>query len=428
MQKKRLLYITYEFPPAGGIGVRRAINFIKYLSLYNVETIVLTNGHNLGRLVDEDGLYSLNVKTIKIVRLGGKQLKKYNTFRNVFGKKYHPYYYYLGVKYVWFMDVFSSWFFEVKDELMKIVYEEDIDCCLTTGPPHSTHFFGRFLKQKTGLPWIMDIRDSFINDAERKKTPVNVIQNIFCKYYEKQFCDFADLIVTVSSPMIHNMAKRTGINIEKKSNVITNGFDPEFFNKSGHYENKKLVITYTGTFYQKITPKVFLNALDKLIKTKRINKDDLLLNFVGDFPSYINKWLNDFSHHVAINTPGQVSYQSALEYQKKADILLLILAPVEGRHAAEILTGKIFDYMGSRKTILGLVPKGPLKKLIENAQLGITASVNDVDDVAEKLEMLYNMWKGKRLVYNPNQEIVNRFTAKNLSKQLAAVVHSLCQK
>jgi len=179
----KVLIVTYYFPPVGGIAVQRVIKWIKYLPQFGIKPVVLTTEHGLGYVQDKSLLELDYIQNCKVYRLGGTQLSKYHILKNK-GKLYSVYNIFLLLRYIRSIDLFSSWFYEIRNQINEIIEKEKIDCILTTSPPHSTHLLGYYLKKKYGIPWVMDLRDSMSIGPIRNKTFILKFQSLIESFYE----------------------------------------------------------------------------------------------------------------------------------------------------------------------------------------------------------------------------------------------------
>ncbi|MCK5718091.1 MAG: glycosyltransferase, partial [Thiomargarita sp.] len=387
-----------------------------------------------GYVMDDSNLELDYLQNIKIIRCGGKKLIKYHHLKHQKRISNHPYYYFLGLKYIWFMDFCSAWYFETKDEILQIAQQEGIDCVYTTSPPHSTHLLGYHLKKELGLPWIMDLRDSMVEGPVRQKTLILWLQAQIEKIYEKKFYVHSDNILTVSQPMLDNIIRRTGLPLENKGTVIHNGFDQSDFDQNSIVINKKtgrLVITYTGTLQAQQTSKYFCTALQLLAQQKRIQASDILVRFVGMINNDERKLIETLAKMIPVEMLGFQTHQKSLAYQMHTDVLLLVMSAdnTDGK-AAEVMTGKVFEYLGAKRPIFALVPNGSLKNLIIKGNFGFVVPPNDCNAIADGFETIYHDWKKNKgkLSYSPNNTVRDRYTRKGLSQKLATVVKEVMQQ
>jgi glycosyltransferase involved in cell wall biosynthesis len=425
---KKILIASYMFPPIGGGGTQRPLKFAKYLPSFGIEPIVFCPRVASWKAYDRSPLNQPYFRAIRVYRCGIRRLAHYYRLRYEQRRVKHPYYYLLVLKYFWFLDFFSAWYFECRENLLEIARKENVDCVLTTSPPHSIHLFGRFLKSELGLPWIMDIRDAMTADPNRPMGRFGCFQRAIEHYYERSFYRSADAVVVVSEPMKESIAtRRLDMDIEKKIHVITNGFDEDDFSRieSKAGTRTKLTITYTGSYMGRQTPEYFLTALQTLVKEKKIEPGDLLIRFVGHFDSPTLALFQRYSNDLPIEIIGFQPYERCLYFQKNSDLLLLIVNISTAEGGSQTMTGKFFEYVGARRPIFALVPAGPLNNIIAEGRLGFTVAPKDVTAVAQKFKSIYDQWRFKgRIEFDPDSEIRAAFTRKRLTRKLATLVDS----
>lgn len=430
---KKLLLISYMFPPIAGSGIQRPLKFVKYLPSFQVTPIVFCPRNAKWKAYDENNLKLPFLQTTQIYRGGVHHLRRYYRIRFDRGKSHHPYFYLLALKYIWFMDYFSAWYFECRKEVARIAASKKVDCVMTTSPPHSTHLFGFYLKNKMNLPWIMDLRDAMVDDPNpNARNLANRIQKSVENFHEGRFYAQADAIVTVSPPIADSLQQRhPGLDLSGKTHVITNGFDEADFDAIpiSTKKRKYLQITYTGSFPQKRTPVHFLQAVRNLIRAGSVEPSDLRICFAGYFDSSTDQILKEFAGQLPLEVKGFQPFSESLRLQMESDLLLLIVTVAPGEDGSQMYTGKFFEYVGARRPIFALAPPGPLKQTIEDGRFGVVAPPTDIDKIADAFEQLYRKWKRAGTVeYNPDLALRSRFTRRQLTEELAAIVHQCSER
>jgi hypothetical protein len=325
------------------------------------------------------------------------------------------------------MDFFSSWYFECRNKALKIAEQEKVDCIYTTSPPHSVHLFGRHLKAKLGIPWIMDLRDAMYDEPNRDFNKIrDRIQANIERIYEKSFYRNADAIISVSQPILDSIGIRHGaLDLKTKSHLITNGFDEQdYAGANSCFQKKdKLVITYTGAFLMKRTPEYFLKALVCLASTNEINTQDLLIRFVGYFDEPVLAIFRNYTKQLPLQIIQYQPYEKTIAYQLSSDLLLLIVSVNAKQGGGQILTGKLFEYIGARKPIFALAPEGPLKSIIKKGRFGTVTPPKDVPKIAEKFNHVYREWRSNgALRFDPDIDLRNAFNREKLTSKLASII------
>lgn len=430
MKIRKLLVLTYFFPPTGGSGIQRPLKFIKYLPNYGVHPVVFCPKKIYWRAHDDSNLESPFLKNVKIYRCGVHKLKKYYQLRFVLNIKNHPYFMILALKYIWFLDFMSAWYFECRDLLHEIIYKEGIDCIYTTSPPHSIHLFGRYLKRRLGLPWIMDLRDAMANDPSRSSNIYTCFQSFIEMQYEKLFYKSADAIITVSAPIKDSILSRhKTMGLESKIHVITNGFDEEDYKnlQRQSIRNDKFTVTYTGSFIGNRSPEIFLKAIKSLVATDQIDRRKLLIRFIGNFESTTIELFRQYAEYIPLEILGFQPHNKSLRYQLDSDMLLLIVNVSNKDGGNQIMTGKFFEYVGAGRPIFALVPEGVLKQTIINGRFGLVVPQHNPSVIAAEFKKVYEQWKTKgHLDLSTDSVLKDSFTRRHLTQSLAALIHSQC--
>ena len=345
------------------------------------------------------------------------------------GHKYHPYFYLLGIRHLFHLDIFSAWYFECRKQVLKIIKQEQIDCILTTSPPHSSHLFGRFAKKIAGIPWLIDIRDSMVADPNLPTSFVSRIQEPLRRLYEKSFFSSADAVISVSDPIIESIKSRHGAqNIESKLSIISNGFDDEDFKNIPQDDQPRdyFLISYTGSFMGNQTPEKFLEAIRPLIENDAIDPADLRLRFIGHYDDNVHRMFQHYSRQMPIEVFEFQPYEKALWHQMNSDLLLLIVSMDASEGGNQTMTGKFFEYIGAQRPIFALAPDGPLKDTIIKGQFGLVAPPKDTAEIGARFLSVYRQWKNQgQLTYHPSAKIKNQFTRKALTGELAAIIRKV---
>jgi glycosyltransferase involved in cell wall biosynthesis len=335
----------------------------------------------------------------------------------------------MGLKYIFFLDFFSAWYFECRRKATEIAIKEKVDCVLTTSPPHSTHLFGLYLKTTLNIPWVMDIRDAMSVDPNRRMSLRVRLQAALENYYEKKFYCGSDAVISVSDPIINSIRNRhAGLHLDSKTHTITNGYDDEDFNtlKVKNKLGRLFTITYTGSFMGRQTPEYFLKAVRLLIETKAVLSSDILIRFVGHFDEKTLEIFNKFSSLLSIEVLKFQPYVETLRHQVNSHLLLLIVN-IEGHEGgAQTMTGKFFEYIGAARPIFALVPEGPLKHIINQGQFGFTTPPKDVHAIASAFKSLYEQWKQHgNIVFDPDIQLRASFSRRRLTAKLAQIINQL---
>ena len=407
----------------------RPLKFVKYLPDFEIQPIVFCPQNAAWKAYDYQNLELPFLKTITTYRCGIRRLQRYYHLRYTKGIRRHPYYYLLALKYIYFLDYFSAWYFECRKKALEIAKKEKVGCVFTTSPPHSVHLFGHHLKNKLGIPWVMDIRDALFDEPNRNQSAGVRFQAALEQFYEKRFYAAADAIISVSDPIIESIQRRhAALYPENRTYTIPNGFDDEDFSNSGKKANsdRLLTVTYTGSFMGKRNPVIFLKAIQILVESKDVKATDILIRFIGHFDNSTLELFKKFSTYLPIEVLPFLPHTETLRYQISSDLLLLIVNVDASEGGSQIMTGKFFEYIGSRRPIFALVPDGPLKQIIERGRFGYTVPQKDVSAIAGTFKEIYEQWKIHQCIdYKPDLAQREQYSRRNLTSKLAAIINEL---
>ncbi|MDD4606732.1 MAG: glycosyltransferase [Patescibacteria group bacterium] len=424
---KKVLIISYFFPPSGGGGIQRTLKFIKYLPKFNWQPFVLTS-HQKGYCHLQKEEANQISKNIKIKRTLCP-FYKFLTFPG-FSKPNLKNFLLRILKWplLFFIpDQFMGWTLTSRLAGLKSILEEKIDLIYTTGPPFSTHLLGNFLKKKTHLPWVADFRDSWVTNQHLPQNIIFKIQRQILKIYEKKVVQRADMIVCNTEPMRQDFIQRYSHIKQDKFVTITNGFDSEdFANLKSKIKNAKFTLTYTGSFAGLQTPKFFVQALKKLIIDQPDFKKNLLVQFIGNFSQDEQNLFQQPVFKNIVQVIPETNYLSTLKYQRQADVLLLILSISTDQGGDKIYCGKMFEYLNQPNPILTLVPQPSISAdLIKNLQAGPVVEFNNIQGIQQAILNLYQQWQNDTLIRHLPTNKIKKFDRRYLTQHLSQIFDNL---
>ncbi|MBN2029336.1 glycosyltransferase family 4 protein [bacterium] len=426
---KKVLFISYYFPPMGLSGVQRSAKFVKYLPEFGWEPIVLTVKDVLYHAYDPNLLKEL-VKT-KIIRTESfdplriglklsfkpKKNLKNNTDVN------HPFLFHVINRHlfswIFIPDVKIFWIPHALKEADRILYKHHIDLIFTTSPPHSVQFIGWLLKTKQHIPWIADFRDNWRTELfERGPT---ALHRKLDRWMATCVVSKADKVITTTEPIAIDFAQLTRRH-QRDFFTIPNGFDQAEFSitPKSLSDSEKWTITYCGTLYPERNPYQFLQAVGKAIHDQPDLKKKLRIQFVGSvFEIDLMRMINRCGLNKMVEVKGYVPHQESIGYLMASDCLLLLIAKNESKGVA---TGKIYEYIASGKPILALVPEGEAKKLVIKHARGIVVPPDDVDGIKAQLIRAFDLWKRKDLkITVPRWKGIEQYSRWHQTKALADI-------
>lgn len=412
----KVLVIAYYFPPMGLSGVQRILKFVKYFPQNNWEPTVLTSAKTGYFAHDPDLLNELD-PSIRIIRVNGKELNarlsalgtikipgettrklinRVNQFFNIPDNK-------------------VSWTKKAYVEAKKLLSEEHFDLIFVTAPPFSAFQLGAKLKKEFRIPLAIDYRDLWYgNQFSKYFTPYHSYKH---KQLEYGVLKDADRIFVTNRRI-----KETQIETYKflDSNdvvIIPHGYDPPDFEAAPiiKKKNNKMILTYTGSFYEYITPKYLLKAFAALKKEHPAITDNIELYFIGAQTKELRKLSVKYGLEDNVKEFGYLTHIESVARIKSSDVLWLMVG--KGKNCDTISSGKLFEYFGARKPILVCLPEGALKSFALQYGASYISEPDDVVNIKNTLLNIYTDYrKGTLLV--PKEEFIEKFRRDFLTEQL----------
>jgi len=420
---KKVLIITYYWPPSGGAGVQRWLKFAKYLPEFGWQPVVLTVDPEFASYPQRDESLSSEVGSDCLV-YKTKSFELYNLYKLISRKKEVPYGGFaneskesLFQKVSKFLrgnfllpDPRKGWNKYALKKAIELIKEFKIDTIVTTSPPHSTQLIGLALKKRfKTIRWIADLRDPWTDIYYYNQFKHTAIAREIDRNYERQVVENADLLISVSEDVKRIFADKSARPIAEKTVVIPNGFDSEDFQVGQFTPEIKKVITYTGTISEAYDVDCLLAALLELSGEW---SQKLLIRFVGKVPSTIASRFRETGFEVEL--VGYVDHQKSIEYLFRSDLLLLVIPKVANNRG--ILTGKFFEYLAAQKPVLAIGPvDGDLARII--AETGCGEMFDYADSEGMRQFIAQELTREKAVAKSGK---ANQYSRKELTRKLVA--------
>ena len=430
---KKVLIITYYWPPSGGAGVQRWVKFVKYLPALGIEPYVLTVHPDFATYPQTDPTLEKDIpNSVKVFY--AKSFELYSLYKKISSNKEVPYGGFANTKKVDFKEKILRFIrgnFVIPDprkgwnkyafaKATELIQGNQIDTIITTSPPHSTQLIGLKLKKKLNIKWVADLRDPWTDIYYFKQMYPTFAASLVHKKLERKVLAGADKIITVSNELKKLFSEKVN-NISGKIQVIPNGFDTDDF----HHGEKKtfrneFIISYVGTLSLEYNLKGFIQAISDLPEEIRSNTR---IRFIGKMPVEL---MEQFSRAGIINNlelTGYIAHNQAIEYMFSSDLLLLIIPDVKNNEG--ILTGKLFEYLATRNPILFIGPEnGDAAKIINETGSGYACYYSDSKKMADAIARFYNL-KNESSGEKEYAPEVLKYSRENLTKELLAGLNSL---
>ena len=422
---KKVLIITYYWPPAGGIGVQRCLKFAKYLREFGWEPVICTAENAEYPVLDEGNLKDVP-SDVKILKT--KIWEPYNLFKFITGKKkeerIHNVFleedkpslaHKLGIWIrgnIFIPDARKFWIRPSVKFLSKYLKENPVDILFTNGPPQSTHMIAYGVKKNLGIPWHADFQDPWTQVDYFPQLMLNPISKRIHEAMEQRVFRNADK-VTICSDTWKGDLESIGA---QDVGVIVWGYDEDDFKNVSVTLSKKFTLSHFGSLGPDRNAKTLWKALSILSKENKQFSDDLEIKLVGFIGHAIVDEINSLGLSNNLKLSAHISREETLERMHQAQVLLLILNDmpnVKGR-----LPGKLFEYLASRRPTLVIGPEeSDASKIVHGVNAGFTCDFKDLNKTLATLRDLYKKYKDGILL--SNQTDISQYSNKNLTKKLA---------
>ncbi len=426
VEPKKVLIITYYWPPAGGPGVQRWLKFVKYLPDFNIQPIVYVPENPMYPIVDIDLESDVSKKAIilknKIVEpyqlasfFSKNKTKKISSGIIPNQKKQS----FIEKLLLWIRgnifipDARFLWVKPSVQYLKKYILENKIDIIITSGPPHSLHLIGMELKKELNLKWFADFRDPWTTIGYHKALKLSSFAEKKHKLLEKKVLNQADTIIVTSPTTKKEFETLTNKSIE----VITNGYDVEKVTKQPL--DDKFTVAHIGSFLSERNPIILWEVLQELIIEIDSFKNDFQLKLIGAISQEVLDIITAYQFKDYVLNLGYVSHQEALEHQRKSQVLLLI--EINSEETKSIIPGKLFEYLVSERPIVAIGPKdSDFEKIITSTNTGVFFTYNEKEKLKALLLDYYRKYQNQSLKVHAIG--LQQYSRKSLTEQLSKLI------
>ena len=431
---KRVLVITYYWPPTGGSGVQRWVKFAKYLKDEGWQPVIYTPENPEQLAVDESLLEDIpadceviKTRILEPYELYKKLLKKSGHSKEavevnpvnaqnkslvqkiamwIRGNLFRP-------------DPRCLWIRPSVRFLKKYLEDHPVDLIVSTGPPQSMHLIGRRLARETGLPWIADFRDPWTKIFYFKHLSMTDATEKWHKKMEKAVLDEASAIVAVSPLVQQEFHAMTQTPVE----LITNGFDECDFANERCLEadggpDREFSITHTGLFAADGNPTVLWKVLAEKCSKDESFKKFLKIRLVGKTDEQIISSIREEGLEENLVNYGYQPHSEAIKAQRSSSLLILPLRK-EPEYKA-VLPGKLFEYLASWRPVLGIgQPDGAMSMILNTTKTGVVLDWEDKGSINRYVDYCWEMHlKGQLSVEDAD---ISQFTRRNTSHRMAGL-------
>jgi len=308
----------------------------------------------------------------------------------------------------------------------RLMKREQFDAVVTTGPPHSTHFVGRRLRRRYGIPWIADFRDPWTDISYYGQLPMTEPSRRLDAAMERSVLLEADAVVSVSNGCGALLKAHAEL---KRYETIYNGFDALTMDtpSSSPLFSDRFVIAHIGTLAAVQHVAGLVEALARRIARDETWKQRLKVLLVGTVDDSILTAFGDAGLRPYIELVDYVPHQQALEYMRQADILFVSIQ--QTARSEGILTGKIFEYLSTGVPVLGFAPvHGDLALLLKETEGGEVCLHTDTSGIEAFLDNQFKRVIDGTPAAGPNHEVLRKYDRREQTRRFAELLDEVVAK
>lgn len=434
---KKVLILTYYWPPSGGAGVQRWLKFVKYMRHYNWEPVVYTVENGEMPVIDEslqkdvpEGTLILKTPiwepyTIYKRFIGRKKEDKINaSFLNENKKTGFTEKVSIWIRGNFFIpDARKFWIRPSINYLSDYIQKNKISYVISSGPPHSMHLIALGLKKKfPELKWVADFRDPWTNIDFYEKLMLSKWADRTHHKQELSVLKNASVVLSIGKAMsdeFKEMYLNAGGKEGDKFKVITNGFDEEDIHGAEEIKDKKFSIAHIGTLVKDRNPVILWKVLAELVNENPAFKEQLEIKLVGKVDIFVKDQIESFKLDGFVKKIEYLPHNEVIKEQQRSRVLLLLVNNT--KNAKGILTGKFFEYMSSGAPILAIGPTdGDLAEIIHETNSGLISSFDDKESLKRNILAYFEGSYNKR-----NEEAILKYSRKGLTEKLCDLLNGL---
>lgn len=391
---KKVLVISYYWPPAGGPGVQRVLNFVQQLPEFGWEPLVLTV-ENPSAPARDESLMARIPESCRVFRT--KTREPFFLYKILTGKKHSeglPKNIVLGSSApslrekcsqwiranAFIPDARKGWKSNMIRRGMRIITEEQVQLIFSTSPPHSLQPGAEILAKRSGLPWVADLRDPWTEAYWEQQLPKTRRSREKNRKLERRVLHAATHITTVG----RGISELIGSKTEKPVTVIYSGWRET---DSSPLETEDFEILHLGNLSKLQSCSGLLDAVEML--EAEIRKRVRLV-FIGSLDPGQRRAI-DARPELKVSYYDQMPYETMMQHARRAS--MLFLPPLESSYAKGLITAKIFDYLALRRPVIAFGgAESDIAAILADTQSGKVFEKAGIREASGYISDCYRQW------------------------------------
>ncbi|MBN1826306.1 MAG: glycosyltransferase [Candidatus Eisenbacteria bacterium] len=437
-RERRILLVSYYFPPLGGVGAFRAVKLAGWLPRFGWRPSVLTVRAGAYYCIDPTLERQIPPETAVVHAESLDPFRLFGRLRRpaassappraaaaarepLFGRLARR----LKAVNPWLSlpDNKAGWYPFAVREGKRFVRRESIDLIYTINVPHTSHLIGRAIHRATGVPWVADFRDSWSDNYDL--LPPTAFHRAWNRRMEASVLDEANGVTAVND-RIRELLLRGRPERADRFVVVHNGYDPEDFApgppppRSGA---DRFTMVFVGTFHRRTDPGLLLEPYRDCLRSGRIPAGASRIVIVGAQTGRTAETVRRLGLEGEVELTGFLPHRESVARMAAADLLLQVIA--DGPGADQIVSGKLYEYMAAGRPVLGIGPEGEARAMVRRLRLGSWADVNRPDHVAAAIAGAYEAHRSGGVPYDPDREGIEEMSFPRQTGKLDRFLRSI---
>jgi glycosyltransferase involved in cell wall biosynthesis len=425
---KKVILITYYWPPSGGSSVQRWLKMLKYFPGMEIEPFVITVDPDMASYPLKDHLLEKEIHPeIKVFKTPTREF--YSVYKRLTGRKEIPYGGFVNEpkadfkqrisriirSHFFIPDPRRGWNRFAYKKAVELIKMYGIHSIITATPPHSSQLIGLKLKQKFKLNWIADLQDPWTDIYYYNQLCHSWLSAAVDAGYERRVLENADHIITVSDSIRELFRNKSRKIDPEKILVVPNGYDEVDFMEEIDSGSGPFVISYTGTINDEYYPlDPFLHAMERISADGR----QILLRLVGKIAPLALQKIKSIKG-IKTEFIDYVPHEESVKYLLKSNALLLIIPDIHQN--AGILTGKLFEYLGSGRKIIGIGPsRGDAAAIIRDCRCGDMFDYSDEAGLEKYIRLILQEEDTTRIF--PDRAKIEKYSRRSQATAIAELI------
>ncbi|OGB66905.1 MAG: hypothetical protein A2Y94_02355 [Caldithrix sp. RBG_13_44_9] len=437
---KKVLIISYYWPPSGGPGSQRAVKFAKYLPLFGWQPLIFTVKSGEYPYLDPSLENDIH-PDLKIFK--SSAIEPFHLFKKLSGLDSSAR---LAVGHltqsskslknrvfnwiranIFIPDARIGWLPAAILKLDQLFKQEEIQLIFTSSPPHSLQLIGRHLKKKYHLPWVADFRDPWSDIQYYQVFKRSSFAQKIDQALEKSVLLKSDHLVNVSQTVMEGYLKKVPTaNLRNKFTVIPNGFDQQDFLAPPVKADNYFTILHSGNLNATQNPEIFWQSIRNILESNPSLKQTIRIQLIGNTVPDIQLAVVRNHLQEVVDFQPFIPHSEIINKIQQADLLLSVVPDVPDNKG--IVLSKNFEYIGSGKPVLIIGPgDSDIGKIIADFSNSKICNYHDMDGCKNFILQTIHDWRKGKVRLIPDS-IREKFSRQQLTGQLADIFDRLLEK